>query len=82
MNKVELANKIKNLEGLTNDEKSSLLELLHEQKRFGLIWEEKDEEAQTILRENIPVLREVQERRIVSEDKDGSSDISSDATVM
>jgi len=75
MNKVELANKIKNLEGLTNDEKSSLLELLHEQKRFGLIWEEKDEEAQTILRENIPVLKEVQERRIVSEDKDAPNHV-------
>lgn len=75
MNKVELANKIKNLEGLTNDEKSSLLELLHEQKTFGLVWEEKDEEAQDILRENIPVLREVQERRIVSEDKDAPNHV-------
>lgn len=75
MNKVELANKIKNLEGLTNEDKSSLLKLLHEQKRFGLVWEEKDEETQNILREFIPVLKEVPERRIVSEDKDAPNHV-------
>lgn len=71
MNKVELANKIKNLEGLTNDEKSSLLELLHEQKKYGLVWEEKPENIENQLKEQIPVLTEVKERAIINRDACG-----------
>lgn len=36
MNKVELEKKIKELEGLTNEEKSALVELLRKQKKYGL----------------------------------------------
>lgn len=36
MNKYELAKKINELEGLTNDEKSELIKLLRSQKKYGL----------------------------------------------
>lgn len=38
MNKNELANKIRGIDGLTNDEKSALIELLRKQKKYGLVW--------------------------------------------
>ena len=38
MNKYELAKKINELEGLTNQEKSELLQLLRSQKKYGLVW--------------------------------------------
>ena len=38
MNKYELAKKINELEGLTNDEKSELIKLLRSQKKYGLVW--------------------------------------------
>ena len=49
MNKYELAKKITQLEGLTNEEKASLVELLRSQKKYGLVWEDKPEEIETRL---------------------------------
>ena len=43
INKYELAKKITQLEGLTNEEKASLVELLRSQKKYGLVWEDKPE---------------------------------------
>ena len=42
MDKNELVNKIRGIDGLTNDEKSALIELLRKQKKYGLVWEEAD----------------------------------------
>lgn len=36
MDKNELVNKIRGIEGLTNDEKSALIEMLRKQKKYGL----------------------------------------------
>ncbi len=68
MNKTELAGKIKLLEGLTEDEKSALLGLLHEQKKYGLIWEDKPEDVEQKLEDELPILKEVKERAIISDD--------------
>lgn len=67
MNKYELAKKITQLEGLTSEEKASLVELLRSQKKYGLVWEDKPEEIETRLVDELPVLTEVPERAIVSE---------------
>lgn len=67
MDRQALGNKIKQLEGLTNDEKSALLELLNSQKKYGLVWEDKPEEVEEQLREKIPVLTEVKERGILND---------------
>ena len=68
MNKYELAKKISELKGLTNEEKSELLKLLHTQKKYGLVWEDKPEEIEARLQDELPVLEEVKERAIISDD--------------
>ena len=76
MNRTDLAQKLRALDGLTADEKSALLGLLHEQKRYGLVWEEKPEAVEELLRASLPVLDEVTERRIrasLSEPRGGPS---------
>lgn len=75
MDKRELANKIRALEGLSNDEKSALLELLNTQKKYGLVWEDKPEDVEEQLKRELPVLTEVKERAIISEDKDAPNHI-------
>lgn len=69
MNKYELAKKITDLDGLTNEEKSELLKLLRSQKKYGLVWEDKPEDAELRMMDKLPVLEEVKERAIVSDDK-------------
>lgn len=68
MNKNELANKIRGIDGLTNDEKSALIELLRKQKKYGLLWEDKPEDVEERLREELPVLIEDTGKAIISED--------------
>lgn len=75
MDKEKLIDKIKNLQGLTNDEKADLLGLLRSFKKYGLVWEEKLEEVEERLREEIPVLTEVKERAIISDSADAPNHI-------
>ena len=64
IDKTKLAERIRQLGGLTAEEKSSLLALLHEQKRYGLIWEEKPEEVEIQLQDKLPILLEVTDKRL------------------
>lgn len=64
MDKTELAKRIREIEGLTNEERSELLALLNSRKRYGLVWEDKPEEAEEILKTHIPVLTEVKDKEI------------------
>ena len=75
MNKYELAKKINELEGLTNEEKSELLKLLRSQKKYGLVWEDKPEEIEARLQDELPVLEEVADRAIISDDTDAPNHI-------
>ena len=75
MNKHELAKKINELEGLTNEEKSELLKLLRSQKKYGLVWEDKPEDAELRMVNEQPVLVEVPERAIVSDDAEAPNHI-------
>ena len=63
-----LKEKIRQLEGLTDDERTDLLALLNHQKKYGLVWEEKPEEVEERLRTQLPVLEEVKERALLSND--------------
>lgn len=65
MNKTDLIQKVKALEGLTQDERAYLINLVNTKKKYGLVWEDKPEEVEDQLRENLPVLREVVEKRII-----------------
>lgn len=58
MNKTELARKIQALDGLSNEEKTALLELIRGHKKYGLVWEEKPEDIEERLCEDLPVLVE------------------------
>ena len=64
IDKTKLAERIRQIAGLTDDEKSSLLALLNEHKRYGLIWEEKEEEVEKQLQDELPVLLEVIDKRL------------------
>lgn len=66
MNKKELYNKILQLDGLTNEEKSELLGLLRKQKKYGLVWEDKPEDMEERLREELPVLVEDTSKALIS----------------
>lgn len=67
MNKQDLINKIKQVEGLTHDERSELINLLNTKKKYGLVWEDKPEAVEEEMRTQLPVLKEVVEKRILSE---------------
>lgn len=54
--KNQLIERIKTLEGLTGEERSNLLDLLR--TSYGLVWEDKPEEVEDHLREEMPVLIE------------------------
>lgn len=62
----KLIDRINTLEGLTDDERSTLLGLLRETKTYGLVWEDKPDDVEERLRNELPVLVEVKERVIVS----------------
>lgn len=75
MDKTALKHKIQTLEGLTNEEKSALLELLNKEKKYGLIWENKPEDVEERLRDHLPVLEEVKSRAILSDSPDAPNHI-------
>jgi adenine-specific DNA-methyltransferase len=68
MNKTGLIQKIKQLEGITADERSYLINLVNTKKKYGLVWEDKPEYLEEQLRESLPVLKEVKEKRILAKD--------------
>lgn len=75
MDKYALAKKIEQLEGLTNEEKSELLRLIRTKKKYGLVWEDKPEDVEHRLMDHLPVLEEVKDRAIVSDDADAPNHI-------
>ncbi len=75
INRHELITKIHQLQGLDDSEKSALIELLRTQKKYGLVWEDKPEDVEERLREELPVLTEVKDRAIISDDPDAPDHI-------
>lgn len=66
----KLIDRINTIEGLTDDERSALLGLLRETKTYGLVWEDKPEDVEDRLRDELPVLVEVKDRALT----DGGSE--------
>lgn len=75
IDKSELISKLQTLEGLSNDERSSLIGLLREHKKYGLVWEDKPEDVEERLREELPLLREVKDKAILSGEPDAPNHI-------
>ena len=66
MNKKDILDKIKSLDGLSNEERAYLVNLVNTKKKYGLIWEDKPEEVEEQLRTKLPILKEVKERAIIN----------------
>jgi adenine-specific DNA-methyltransferase len=66
MNKQDLISKIKQLDGISQDERSYLINLVNTKKKYGLVWEDKPEEVEEQLRQNLPVLKEVKDKAIIN----------------
>ena len=75
IDKTELIKKVCDLEGLTDEEKSNLIGLLRQHKKYGLVWEDKPEDVEERLREELPVLKEVKERALISDQPDAPNHI-------
>ena len=75
LNRAELIKKLQTLEGLTNDERSNLIGLLRHHKKYGLVWEDKPEDVEERLREELPVLHEVKDKAILSDAPDAPNHI-------
>ena len=69
MNKTDLLQKVKALDGLTQDERAYLINLVNTKKKYGLVWEDKPEDVEELLRENLPVLKEIKEKAIINGDE-------------
>ena len=65
--KANLIRRVSTIDGLTDDERAALLELLRTDKTYGLVWENKPEDVEERLRDELPVLTEVKERAIISD---------------
>ena len=73
--RTNLIRRISEIEGLTDKERSTLLGLLRESKSYGLVWEDKPEAVEDKMQEELPVLKEVKERALISKDKDAPNHI-------
>lgn len=73
--KATLIRKIQALDGLSNDEKSALLGILRAHKKYGLVWEDKPEDVEEHLRNELPVLREDKSKFIDSDAPDAPNHI-------
>lgn len=73
--KIKLTERIRTLEGLTDEERSALLGLLNDTKTYGLVWEDKPEAVEERLREELPLLQEVKEWAIISDTPDAPNHI-------
>lgn len=73
--KYQLIDRVRTLEGLTDDERAALLGLLNESKTYGLVWENKTENVEERQRSELPVLKEVRSRAVISENPDAPGHI-------
>lgn len=74
IDRAALRQKIQQLEGLTDDERAALLELAAT-KRYGLVWEEREEAVEERLREELPVLVEDKELALTDGGKEAPNHI-------
>lgn len=61
----KLIERVQTLDGITDDERAALLGLLRESKTYGLVWEDKPEDVEERLREELPLLVEDEEKAII-----------------
>lgn len=74
IDRAALRQKIQQLEGLSDDERAALLELAAT-KRYGLVWEVREEAVEERLREELPVLVEDKELALTDGGKEAPNHI-------
>lgn len=71
----EMLDYINQLKEIHNDDESIIalnkIENALTEKKYGLVWEEHSEYVDEMLKENVPVLTEVEDRKIISNEADG-----------
>ena len=75
MNKTDLIHKLKTLDNITQDERAYLINLVNTKKKYGLVWEDKPEDVEEQLRNNLPVLKEVKEKFIEAKPQPPKKDL-------
>ena len=73
--RLRLIERIKTIEGLTDEERSAFLGLLRESKTYGLVWEDRPEALEERLREDLPVLIEDNARALTAGGPDAPNHI-------
>lgn len=71
----ELVNLVAESKEIDNEAKAQLIKMLRENKTYGLVWERNPEDAKEILKEKIPVFREVKAKQIISEYSDAPNHV-------
>lgn len=66
MKKTDLIHKLKQLTGISDEERGYLINLVNTKKKYGLVWEDKPEDVEEQLRDNLPVLKEVKDKAIIN----------------
>lgn len=64
LSNTDLINLITSMDGIEEDVKVQLINALNEKKKYGLVWEDKPEDIENQLKEQLPVLTEVKERAL------------------
>lgn len=65
--RIKLLERVRTIDGFTDAEREALLALINEHKTYGLVWEDKPEDIEERLAHDYPVLTEVRERVIISD---------------
>lgn len=75
IDKAALRELIRSLDGIDNEQRADLLQLLSEQKTYGLVWEEHTEDVEEELRTKLPVLVEDTNKRLAEGGEDAPNHI-------
>ena len=67
IDKEALVAAIKQSQELSDEQKADILELISTRKKYGLVWEDSIEEAFEELKTKLPILREVENRKILND---------------
>ena len=73
MNKRHIIDKIRELDGLTKDEKNYLADIVNDNKQYGLVWENKPEKVEEYLETKLPILKEVKEKAIINDTENSNN---------
>jgi adenine-specific DNA-methyltransferase len=67
IDKEALVTAIKQSQELSDEQKADILELISTKKKYGLVWEDSKEDAFEELKTKLPILREIENRRILND---------------